>query len=118
MYENENQLKRYSCLQPKKKQPRSVIQHRDIQEEVNKIHEPKAEVTQLTDKDGLDRSYDAENNLSLIDHTVCIPGTKIGRASAWYDDIVKAPSLWNAGLVIGHYIIFGWYANSILYIEI
>ena len=52
------------------------------------IDEPKAEVKQLTDNDGLDRSYDAENDISVIDNTVYISGTKIGSASDWYDDIV------------------------------
>ena len=43
-----------------------VIQPRDIDEVVKKIGEPKAEVKQLTDKDVLDRSYDAENDLINI----------------------------------------------------
>ena len=67
--------------------------HKDIDEVVNKINEPKAEAKQLTDKDGLDRSYDADNDVSIIDNRVYIAGTKIGRASDWYDDIVKVPAL-------------------------
>ena len=43
-----------------KRQPRSVIQQVYIDEVVKHILEPKAEVKQLTDKDGLDRSYNAE----------------------------------------------------------
>ena len=46
-----------------KRHSHSVIQPRDIDEVVKKIGEPKAEVKQLTDKDVLDRSYDAENDL-------------------------------------------------------
>ena len=45
-----------------------------------------AEVNQLTDKDGLDRSYSADNDLSIIDNTVYIAGTHMHRASDWYDD--------------------------------
>ena len=47
----------------KKRHPLSVMQHRDLDEVVEKIDEPKAEVNQLTDKGGLDRSYDAENDI-------------------------------------------------------
>ena len=53
-------------------------------------------MSQLTDKDGLDRSYSADNDLSIIDNTVYIAGTHMNRASDWYDDFVKVPTLWNA----------------------
>ena len=62
---------------------------RDIDEVAKKIDERKAEVSQLTDKDGLDRSYSADNDLSIIDNTVYIAGTHMNRASDWYDDFVK-----------------------------
>ena len=62
-----------------------------------------AEVNQLTDKDGLDRSYSADNDLSNIDNTVYIAGTHMHRASDWYDDFVKVPTLWNAVPIINQY---------------
>ena len=51
--------------------------------------EPKAVPKQLTDEDGLDRAYGAENDISIIDNTLYIAGTKVGRASDWYVDITK-----------------------------
>ena len=53
----------------------------------------KAEVKQLTDKGRLDRSYRADNELSLFDNTVYIAGAQMNRASDWYDDVVRAPRL-------------------------
>ena len=55
--------------------PHSVIQNRAIVEVVNKVDEPKAEVEQLTNKDGLDRTYNAANELSILDNTIYIAGT-------------------------------------------
>ena len=43
---------------------------RNIDEVVRQLDNPKAEVKQLTDKDGLDRSYDANNYISITDNTV------------------------------------------------
>ena len=43
----------------------------------------KAEVNQLTDKDGSDRSYNADNDLSTIDNTLYIARTHIERAKDW-----------------------------------
>ena len=85
----------------KKKIPHTVLQpyaspKSDLDEVVRQLEEPKAEVKQLTDKDGLDRSYVAENALSIIDNTVYIAGTKMNRPSDWYDDVFKVPSLRNA----------------------
>ena len=51
----------------------------------------------------MDRSYDAENDISIIDNTVYISGTKIGRTSDWHDDRVKVPSLWNAVPMVSQY---------------
>ena len=59
-----------------------------------------AEVNNLTDKDGSDRSYSADNELAIIDNTVYIAKAHMTRASDWYDDIVKAPTLWNAVPII------------------
>ena len=59
---------------------RYTISKSNIDELVKKIDEPKAEVKQLTDKDGLYKSYDAANNLSIINNTIYISGTNIGRA--------------------------------------
>ena len=41
--------------------------------------------------------------LSIFDNTSYIAGTMIGRASDWYDDIVKVPSLWNAVPISNQY---------------
>ena len=51
----------------KKKIPHTVLQpyaspKSDLDGVARQLEEPKAEVNQLTDKDGLDRSYVAENN--------------------------------------------------------
>ena len=43
----------------------------DISEVVKKLDEPKEEPKQLMDKDGLDRSNDAENDISSIGNTIC-----------------------------------------------
>ena len=48
---------------------------RDIDEVAKKTDEQHADVNQLTDKDGLDRSYSADNDLSIIDNTVSIART-------------------------------------------
>ena len=75
----------------------------DLDEVVRQLEEPKAEVKQLTDKDGLDRSYVAENDLSIIDNTVYIAGPKMNRPSDWYDDVFKVPSFWNAVPLVSQY---------------
>ena len=62
---------------------------RDIDEVAKKTDEQHADVNQLTDKDGLDRSYSTNNDLSIIGNTVYIAGTHMNRASDWYDDFVK-----------------------------
>ena len=56
---------------------------------MKKTDEQHAGVHQLTDQDGLDRSYSADNDLSIIDNTVYIAGTHMNRASDWYADFVK-----------------------------
>ena len=53
----------------------------------------KAEVNQLTDKAGSDRSYNADNDLSIIDNTLYIARTHIERANDWYDDFVKCANI-------------------------
>ena len=60
-------------------------------------------VKQLTDKDGLDRSNSADNDISIIDNTVYIARTHLGRASDLYDDIFKVPSLWHAFPILNQY---------------
>ena len=72
------------------------------------MDEPKVEVEHLTFKDGSDKTYDAENDLSIIKSTVYISGTKIDRASDWYDDILEVPSLWNAAPVVNQWKHFVW----------
>ena len=67
---------------------------------MKKTDEQQAGVHQLTDHDGLDRSSSGENDLSIIDITVYIAGTYMNRASDWYDDFVKVPTLWNAVPII------------------
>ena len=62
-----------------------------------------AEVNNLTDKDGTDRSYSADNELAIIDNTVYIAKAQMTRTSDWYDDIVKVPTLWNAVPMINQY---------------
>lgn len=42
----------------------------NIDEVAGQLDKPKAEVTQLTDKDGLGRSCDANNDISIIVNTV------------------------------------------------
>ena len=59
-----------------------------------------AEVNNLTDKDGSDRSYSVDNEFAIIDNTVYIAKAQMTRASDWYDDIVKVPTLWNAVPII------------------
>ena len=67
------------------------------------INEPKEDLKQLTDKDGLDRVYDGNTDISTIDSTINIAGTRLGRGSVWYDDIVKVPTLWNAVPITNQY---------------
>ncbi|MFM7989754.1 MAG: hypothetical protein ACKPKO_61620 [Candidatus Fonsibacter sp.] len=52
---------------------------------------PPAPTTQqdLTDKDGLDRAYANNDDISLIKNTMYISGTKLNRMSDIYDDITK-----------------------------
>ena len=68
----------------KKKIPNTVMQpyaspKSDLDEVVKQLEEPKPELKQLTDEDGLDRSYEAKNDLSIIDNTVYIAGTHMNR---------------------------------------
>ena len=54
--------------------------------------------------------------LSIFDNTSYIAGTMIGRASDWYDDIVKVPSLWNAVPITNQYkSFFVWYESRYTY---
>ena len=62
-----------------------------------------AEVNNLTDKDGLDMSYSADNEFAIIDNTVYIAKPQMKRANDWYDDFVKVPTLWNAVPIINQY---------------
>ena len=57
---------------------------------VQNIDEQRVEVKQFTCKDGLDKSHSADNDKSITDNTVYIAGTHSGRASDWYDDILKS----------------------------
>ena len=70
---------------------------------VKNIDEQKVEVKQFTDKDGLDRSYSADNDTSITDNTVYRAGTHLGRASDWYYDIFKVPLLWYAVPIVSLY---------------
>ena len=67
------------------------------------IHEPKEDLKQLTEKGGSDRVYDGNTDISIIDNTINIAGTRLGRGSVWYDDIVKVPTLWNAVPITNQY---------------
>ena len=63
-YKTEIRLERHCGFQPKKKIPHTVMQpyaspKSDLDEVVKQLEEPKPELKQLTDKDGLDRSYEA-----------------------------------------------------------
>ena len=61
------------------------------------------EQNERTDKDGLDRAYVANVDISSIDNTLYIVGTKIGRAIDWYDNLTKVLTLLNAVPVIIQY---------------
>ena len=41
--------------------------------------------------------------ISITDNTVYIAGTHLGRASDWYDNILKVPSLWNVVPIVSPY---------------
>ena len=56
---------------------------------LKRTDEQKAEVSQLTDKDGLGGSYSADNGFPIIDNTVYKANTQMNRASDWYDDFLK-----------------------------
>ena len=47
--------------------------------------------------------------ISITDNTVYIAGTHLGRASDWYDNIFKVPSLWIVVPIVNHYksVMFG-----------
>ena len=64
--------------------------------------EPEVVSKQFTDKDGLDRAYGAAHDISIIDNTLYVAGTKMGRASEWYD-FTKVPTLWNAVPIVNQY---------------
>ena len=51
----------------------------------------------------MDRAYDAANDISIIDNTLYIAGTKLGRARGWYYNITKAPTLGNGVPVNNQY---------------
>ena len=44
---------------------------------VQKLEEPNLVINQLTDKDVLDRAYDASNCISIIDNAFYVAGTKV-----------------------------------------
>ena len=105
----------------KKKIPHTVMQpyaspRSDLDEVVKQLEEPKPELKQLTDKDGLDRSYEAKNDLSIIDNTVYISGTHMNRPSDWYDDVFKVPSLWNAVPLVSQYKAFMFGMKALPYV--
>ena len=76
----------------------------------------KAEVNNLTDQDGTDRSYSHDNELAIIDNTVCIAKPQMKRANDWYDDFVKVPTLWNAvPITINRKILYVWNESSTKY---
>ena len=121
IYEEEIRLERHSGLHPKKKIPHTVLQpyaspKSDLDEVARQLEEPKAEVNQLTDKDGLGRSYVAENDLSIIDNTVYIAGTHMNRPSDWYADVFKVPSVWNAVPLVSQYKAFMFGMRALPYI--
>ena len=78
--------------------------------------EPKAAPKQLTDTDGLDRAYGAADDRSIIDNTLYISRLKVGRASDWYDDITKVPTLWNAVPIVNQYTSFMFGIKALLYV--
>ena len=53
------------------------------------VSEPNTAPKQLTDRGGLDRAYRAGNDMSIIDNALYTAGTKVGRASGWYDDLYE-----------------------------
>ena len=55
--------------------------------------------------------------ISITDNTVYIAGTHLGRASDWYDDIFKVPSLWNAVPVVNQYKSFMFGMTAMPYIR-
>ena len=60
-----------------------------------KNDEPKAEVKATNRYRQLDRSYDANTDISITDNTGHIAAAYMGRASDWSDDYFEVPSLWN-----------------------
>ena len=85
----------------KRKIPHTVMQ--PYASPKSDLEEPKPELNQLTDKDGLDGSCEAKHDLSIIDNTVYIAGTHMNRPSDWYDDVFKVPSIWNAVPLVSQY---------------
>ena len=65
-----------------------------------KLEEPKQQIAETY---GLDKAYDAKHYISTIDSTLYVVGKKIGRASYWYVDITKVPTLWSDVLIIHLY---------------
>ena len=57
--------------------------HNDLQEVVTTLYEPK----QLTDKDGLDNADAANAEIAVIDSTLYIAGTNMGRESEVNDNV-------------------------------
>ena len=105
----------------KKKIPHTVLQpyaspKSDQDEVVRQLEEPKAEVKKLTDNDRLDRSYVAENDVSIIGNTVYISGTHMNRPSDWYDDVFKVPSIWNAVPLVSQYKAFMFGMKALPYV--
>ena len=51
----------------------------------------------------MDKAYDANADISLIDNTLYIARRERGRASDWYDHTTKGSTLWNAVPCINQY---------------
>ena len=68
-----------------------------------KVVEPQVAPKQLMDKVGLGRAYGAAHGISIVDNTLYIVGTKVGRASDWHADITNAPTLWNDAPIVNQY---------------
>ena len=60
-------------------------------------------IDDLADKYGLDRAYSTYADLTTITNTLYISGTKVNIISDIYDDITKAPKIWNAVPIIIHF---------------
>ena len=80
--------------------PRTPVEPKAVPRQVV---QPKATPKQLTDKDGLEKAYGAERDISITDNTLYRAKTKVGRAKDLYDGITKVPTLWNAVPILNQY---------------